>query len=168
MWVSLDKVQVDGLWVHFMCVSLNKQRKQRSRMCQEEEEIKILSRKFVSKWLKWKLGRRPGHRSIWTVFVSWRIRLVSIFPSLVEISRIQTVWVSKITTESWIMRKRWSWTRLRRTRIKGKEEEDPRQSRERLSRWQERLRRGSQGYAPPIGVNCQKSFLSCHQVAIPA
>ena len=24
----------------------------------------------VSKWLKWKLGRRPGHRSIWTVFVS--------------------------------------------------------------------------------------------------
>ena len=34
---------------------------------------------FVSKWLKWKLGRRPGHRSIWTVFVSRRIRLVSIF-----------------------------------------------------------------------------------------
>lgn len=29
--------------------------------CQEE---------FVSKWLKWTLGRRPGHRSIWTVFVS--------------------------------------------------------------------------------------------------
>ena len=24
----------------------------------------------VSKWLKWKLGRRPGHGSIWTVFVS--------------------------------------------------------------------------------------------------
>ena len=23
----------------------------------------------VSKWLKWTLGRRPGHRSIWTVFV---------------------------------------------------------------------------------------------------
>ena len=133
-------------------------RRRRSRKCQEE---------FVSKWSKWKLGRRPGHRSIWTVFVSWRIRLVSIFPSLVEISRIQTVWVSKITTESWIMRKRWSWTRPRRTRVKGREE-DPRQSRERLSRWQERLRRGSQGYAPPIGVNCQKSFLSCHQVAIPA
>ena len=47
-----------------------KRRRRRSRKCQEEEEIKILSRKFVSKWLKWKLGRRPGHRSIWTVFVS--------------------------------------------------------------------------------------------------
>ena len=49
--------------------------------------------------VKRKLGRRPGHRSIWTVFVSGRIRHVSIFPSLVEICRIQTVWVSKITTE---------------------------------------------------------------------
>ena len=35
-----------------------------------------------------------------------------------------------------------------------------RQSRERLSRWQQRLRRGSQGFAPPIGANCHKSFLS--------
>ena len=77
--------------------------------------------------VKRKLGRRPGHRSIWTVFVSGRIRHVSIFPSLVEICRIQTVWVSKITMESWIIRKRWSWTRSRITRIKGKEEEDPRQ-----------------------------------------
>ena len=38
-----------------------KRRRRRSRKCQEE---------FVSKWSKWKLGRRPGHRSIWTVFVS--------------------------------------------------------------------------------------------------
>ena len=94
-------------------------------LCQDKRKSR---KEFVSKWLKWKLGRRPGHRSIWTVFVFWRIRLVSIFPSLVEISRIQTVWVSKITTESWIMRKRWSWTRSSRTRVKGREEEeDPRQ-----------------------------------------
>ena len=44
--------------------------------------------------------------------------------------------------------------------VQGGEEEGLRQSRERLSRWQQRLRRGCQGYAPPIGANCQKSFLS--------
>ena len=38
-------------------------------------------------------------------------------------------------------------------------EEDPRQSRERLSRWQERLRRGSQGYAPPCIGERTISFL---------
>ena len=70
--------------------------------------------------VKRKLGRRPGHRSIWTVFVSGRIRHVSIFPSLVEICRIQTVWVSKISMESWIKRKRWSWNKIKKNKSQRK------------------------------------------------
>ena len=36
---------------------------------QEKKEETKCQEEFVSKWLKWTLGRRPGHRSIWTVFV---------------------------------------------------------------------------------------------------
>ena len=42
-----------------------KERRRRSRS-RSTNQVKL----NVSKWLKWKLGRRPGHRSIWTVFVS--------------------------------------------------------------------------------------------------
>ena len=40
------------------------QQKEDQKIKEEEKELN------VSKWSKWKLGRRPGHRSIWTVFVS--------------------------------------------------------------------------------------------------
>ena len=51
-----------------------KERRRRSRS-RSTNQVKL----NVSKWLKWKLGRRPGHRSIWTVFVSDGYDLFNIY-----------------------------------------------------------------------------------------
>ena len=128
----------------------NEESKRRRRISRSTNQVKL----DVSKWVEWTLGRRPGHRSIWTVFV---FDGYDLFPSFRLWWRQVKFWLCGFLKSP---RRAGSWERGGAEQEQGEWEEDPRQSRERLSRWQERLRRGSQGYAPPIGANCQKSFLS--------